>query len=363
MPALPGSWYDMHGTPDYPIADELRARDLQFVRRIYRMRMLGTLLCALPIASVLDERGAPAPYWLLLAANMLLWPHLAYRISRRSRDPVETEFRCLMLDSAFGGAWIAAMALSAAPTALFVSMLTADKIAAGGWSLAGRCTAAKISGFAAAWLLLGFPFAPESSHRTLLLCFPFMFVYAIVLSVLTHRLIRRVFDQNRELARLSRTDPATQAPNRPHFEAVASRELARYRRYGRSASILLVDVDHFKTINDRYGHGMGDVVLKRIAWLLRESVREVDLPARYGGDEFAVLLMDSDAGHALATAERILQQARELTFAAEPGLACSLSIGVAALSRDFSTLEQWVHAADAALYRAKAAGRNRVAAA
>jgi diguanylate cyclase len=129
------------------------------------------------------------------------------------------------------------------------------------------------------------------------------------------------------------------------------------------AAILLVDVDRFKSINDRYGHGMGDVVLKRIAALLREHVREIDLPARYGGDEFAVLLVDSDVRRAVAIAERILIQARELVFEAEPGLACTLSIGVAELADDHPALEQWVRAADAALYRAKAAGRNRVVAA
>ncbi|WP_165967300.1 diguanylate cyclase [Luteimonas aestuarii] len=347
----------------HAIAEELRARDLQFVRRIHRMRVLGVLLCMLPIASVLAERDAPGFWWLLLALNVMLWPPLAYRICRRARDPVEAQFRCLMLDSTFGGAWIAAMALSAAPTALFLAMLTADKIAAGGWSLAIRCTLAGLAGFAATWILLGFPYQPESSHRTLLLSFPFMFVYAIVLSVLTHRLMRRIFEQNRELARLNRTDPAMQLPNRPHFESIASRELARFHRYGRPTSILLVDVDHFKTINDRYGHGMGDVVLKGIAGVLRDSVRDVDLPARYGGDEFAVLLVDSDTPTALACAERMLRQVRALEFDAEPGLRCTLSIGVAELSPDYPALEHWIRAADAALYRAKAAGRDRVASA
>lgn len=345
------------------IVEELRSRDLQFVRRIHHMRRLGTVLCMLPIASVLAEREAGAALWVLLAANVLLWPPLSLRVCLRARDPVRAEFRCLMLDSAFGGAWIAAMALSAAPSAVFVAMLTADKITAGGWPLAARCTAAGLAGFALAWTLLGFPYQPQSSHRTLLLCFPFLLVYALVLSLLTHRLMRRIFEQNRELARLSRTDPTMQLPNRPHFESIASRELARFRRYGRPASILLVDVDHFKTVNDRYGHGMGDVVLKGVAAVLRDNVRDVDLPARYGGDEFAVLLVDSDAATATASAERILRQVRALRFDAEPGLACTLSIGVAELSHDFASLEQWVQAADAALYRAKAAGRDRVAAA
>ncbi|WP_187470980.1 sensor domain-containing diguanylate cyclase [Luteimonas viscosa] len=349
--------------PHDSIAGDPRNRNLQFVRRIHGMRMLGTLLCMLPIASVLDERGASPWAWALLVANALAWPQVAYYTSRRARDPVAAQFRCLLLDSASAGAWVALMAVSTAPAALFVTMATADKIAAGGWAFVRRSTLALLGTFVLVWALLGFPFQPLTSQRTLLLCIPFLFVYTVVLSVVTHRLRSRILDQNRELERLNRTDPTMQVPNRPHFEAVASAELARFRRSGRPATLLLLDVDSFKAINDRYGHGMGDVVLKRIAALLRVSVREADLPARYGGDEFAVLLVDTDTTRAMQVAERIRQEAAQQTFDAEPGLRCTLSIGVAEVTADDATLDAWVHAADAALYRAKAAGRNRVVAA
>lgn len=349
--------------PHYATADELRARDLQFVRRIHHMRMLGTALCALPIASVLAERGAGWPAYALLAANALLWPQFANVASVRARDPVTAQFRCLALDSAAAGAWIAAMAVSAAPTALFLTMATADKIAAGGWLLLRRSTVALLLAFAAVWSLLGFPWQPETSHRTLLLCVPFLFLYTVALSLVTNRLGNRIRVQNRELERRSRTDPTMQVPNRPHFEAVATLELSRFQRSGRPASLMLIDVDNFKTINDRYGHGMGDVVLKRIAALLCASLRDVDLPARYGGDEFALLLVDTDITRAMVVAERIRREAEREVFEAEPGLTCTLSIGVAAATQADATLDAWVHSADAALYRAKAAGRNRVVAA
>ncbi|MCR6661767.1 MAG: diguanylate cyclase [Luteimonas sp.] len=327
------------------------------------MRMLGTLLCALPIASVLAERSAPAPYWILLALNVIVWPQVAVWACRRARDPAEAQFRCLAADSAFGGGWIAVMAVSFAPSAIFLTMLTADKIVAGGWNLLRRSTIALVIGFGATWALLGFPWQPESSHRTLLLSFPFMFVYTVALSVLTHRLSRRITEQNKDLERLNRTDPVMQVPNRPHFEAMSTLELSRFHRSGRPASMLLVDVDHFKSVNDRYGHGMGDIVLKRIAGVLRGNVREIDLPARYGGDEFAVLLVDTDTERALQVAERIRTEVALQVFEAEPGLTCSLSIGIAETSSEHTTLEAWVRTADAALYRAKAAGRDRIEAA
>lgn len=340
-----------------------RRRKLRFIRRIHGMRMLGTALCALPVGSVLAERGALLGAWVLVGINVLLWPLIAHCISMRARDPVAAQLRCLCLDSAFSGMWIAFMAVSAAPTALFVTMATADKIAAGGWRLLGRSTVALACGFLLTWTLLGFPFAPLTSPRTLLLTIPFLFVYTVVLSVVTHRLGSRIAEQKRELLRLNRTDPTVQLPNRPHFEEVAAAELVRFHRSGRAATLLLLDVDRFKTINDRHGHGAGDVVLKRIAAILRQSVRDTDLPARYGGDEFAVLLVDTDIPKAAEVAERIRSEAERQVFDADPGLRSSLSIGVAAATAQDASLDSWVRAADAALYRAKAAGRNRVVAA
>lgn len=341
-------------------SQEPRVRGLKFVTRIYRMRVLGTTLSILPIASVLAERSAAWSTWLLLACTALAWPQLAFWLARRARDPVAREFRNLIMDSALGGAWIAAIAVSGAPTAVLLTVLVADRLAAGGWSLVQRASIALVGGFLLVWILSGFPFEPEASLRTRLLTVPFLCAYTVTLSVLTYRLAQRIREQNRELERLNRTDPVMQLPNRPHFEKRAAQELTRFHRTGRPASILLVDVDRFKRINDRHGHGMGDVVLKRIGALLRDGVREIDLAARYGGDEFAVLLVETDAAAAERIAERIRQAAALEVFEAEPGLSCTLSIGVAEVHGDDASLDTWVRAADAALYRAKAAGRNRV---
>ena len=349
-------------TPHPATAGERRVRELQFVRRIHRMRMLGAALCALPIASVLDERGAGWPAWLALAVNALRWPQLANLVARRAREPAAMQFRCLMADAAAAGAWSAAMALSTGPAALFVTMGIADKIAAGGWSLARRSTLALVLAFFLTWGLLGWPLEPETSQRTLLLCIPFLFIYTVSLSLVTNRLGQRIRVQNRELERRNRTDPAMQVPNRPWFETVAAEELARFQRTGQPAALVLLDVARFKSINDRYGHGVGDEVLKRIAALLRRSVRETDLPARYGGDEFALLLTNTTLERALEVAGRIRRDAAALRFEAEPSLSCTLSIGVAPASAADWTLEAWMRSADGALYRAKDAGRNRVVA-
>ena len=347
--------------PRFATVAERRARDLQFVRRIHRMRVLGTLLCTLPVASVLEERGAGWPFWAIMALNSLVWPLVANCLCRRAREPARAQFRCLAGDAAASGAWSAVLALAIGPTALFVTMAIADKVAAGGWPLAKRTTLALLGAFLATWALLGFPFQPHTSDRTLLLSIPFLFIYTVALCVVTNRLGQRIRVQNRELERRNRTDPAMQVANRPYFEQVAGEALARFQRSGQPAALVLLDVDRFKQINDRHGHATGDAVLQRIASLLRECVRESDLPGRYGGDEFALLLVDATLAQALDVAERIRRETAALRFDDE-AVSCTLSLGVAAASARDATLDAWMRSADAALYRANAAGRNRVVA-
>jgi two-component system, cell cycle response regulator len=171
-----------------------------------------------------------------------------------------------------------------------------------------------------------------------------------------------------ELLALSMTDSLTGLSNRRHFDLRLAEEFRRTQRYAESVSLLLLDLDHFKALNDRFGHPFGDRVLREIAQLVRISVREVDVCARYGGDEFAVILPQTELPSARRAAERILDAVRKKTFrledVASPSdsseVGVTTSIGVANSSGDVDTAEQMVSAADAALYRAKGEGRNRV---
>ncbi len=348
--------------PDRPHAERQRTRGRRFALRIHGMRMLGTALCALPIASLLAERDAALWTWLVLGFNVLVWPRLAYVASDRAEDPVRVQFRCLVVDSGATGFWVAVMGLCIAPTALMVSIGTADKIAAGGWPLMRRCTMAMIGVFLITWALLGFPLQPTASMRTLLLTIPFLFVYLMTLAMVMHGQGARIAEQKRELERLNRIDPLVQIANRRYFEELGALELARFHRSGRPASVLLIDVDRFKSINDAHGHEVGDGVLKRVAALLREHARESDLPARYGGDEFAMLLADTGTARATQVASRIRAELEQQIYESAPGLRSTLSIGVAETTPDVHNLDAWLRAADAALYRAKEAGRNRVSA-
>lgn len=168
---------------------------------------------------------------------------------------------------------------------------------------------------------------------------------------------------NEELERLSQTDVLTRLANRRHFDRALAREHARHRRTGAPLSLLMIDVDHFKCVNDLYGHALCDDYLRAVARALERGVaRATDLVARYGGEEFVCLLPDSDQASACAVAERIRAGVAELALpnaqADTPFL--TVSIGLATLQSGEHEASAWVTRADAQLYAAKQAGCNRV---
>lgn len=337
-----------------------RGTEFRFARRMWLMRILGLGLGVLPIAVVLHEHGAPTIAWIALLANGYLWPHVAHALSRRSRDTRAAEFRNLMADSAFGGAWIAVMGFDLVPSALIAAMLSVDKIAVAGWPFLARTAALQVGTCVAVSALLGFPVDLDSSMAVVVACLPFLFAYPMAISSASHALARRVVQQNRQLERLNRIDILTGLPNRRHWNEALTAELARFLRTRRPAVLLLIDVDNFKEVNDRHGHATGDEVLRCIAGVLRASIREIDTPSRYGGDEFAVLLTETDVRGGREVAERIRTTFLAMRSAEAATERCTLSIGLAEADRALVTIDDWVRRADAAMYGAKAGGRNRV---
>ncbi|HET9449787.1 MAG TPA: diguanylate cyclase, partial [Aggregicoccus sp.] len=171
--------------------------------------------------------------------------------------------------------------------------------------------------------------------------------------------------QAEELQALSTTDGLTQVSNHRHFQERLREEFRRAQRYADPLSLILVDLDHFKGVNDAHGHLTGDLVLREVAATLRQSVRDTDLLARYGGEEFAVLLPRTSIAGSLTVAERICRDVGALHIPLEGAgrapLRISASVGVSALpQRNLTSAEGLFRAADEALYRAKREGRNRV---
>jgi diguanylate cyclase (GGDEF)-like protein len=160
------------------------------------------------------------------------------------------------------------------------------------------------------------------------------------------------------------TDGLTGLYNHAHFKELLALEFARCKRYGAPLTLLLIDIDHFKKINDTYGHLTGDVVLRRVAHALRGQVRDCDWVARYGGEEMAILLPSTDLKGSLVVAERIRRFVRDMVFLTEEKVQVppiTVSIGVSQ-QRKSDTPTELINRADQALYQAKSSGRNQVCA-
>ena len=163
-------------------------------------------------------------------------------------------------------------------------------------------------------------------------------------------------EKNRELEQLSVTDKLTGLANRRKLDQVLEEEFIRARRYDVEFSVAIMDIDHFKVVNDGHGHATGDVVLEAMARILRQQTRDADVLARWGGEEFVVLCRHAGLQRCMATAEKIREAIAAHAFTGVGQV--TASFGVAACRKDDS-IASLMARADAALYRAKAGGRNR----
>ena len=330
----------------------------RFARRMYLPRALGLALGGICIGGGLWEQNAPAWVWALMLLNTLGAPHLAYWRAMRSKNPYRAELGNLTLDSVYGGIWMAVMHFNLAPSVILLAMLAMDKAAVGGLRFLARCLAAQAAAaVAVAFLFQIEPQLLQSGIVARLASVPLLVVYPIMVGRTAYHLARRVRQQNVELAALSSTDGLTRLPNHTAWLEAVEREFARSKREGHSMAVLMIDLDHFKAVNDQHGHPAGDEVLRGVAEAVRESLRQHDIPGRYGGEEFGVLLPGSDAASAEAIAERVRRKIEWASFAGE--LKITASIGCAAIHANDLFPASLVARADRALYEAKAAGRNR----
>ena len=185
-----------------------------------------------------------------------------------------------------------------------------------------------------------------------------------------HRILeleRTLQERNREIARLALTDPLTGLYNRRYLTEKLPLEIKRVQRYNRPLSVILCDIDHFKRVNDTYGHGVGDLVLREFAGWLKGAVRDgVDWPARYGGEEFVLVLPETDLGGSWALAERLRRLVADKLIATPAGdITLTASFGISAFTpgegKNPPAPETLLEEADDYLYQAKKGGRNRVA--
>ena len=166
---------------------------------------------------------------------------------------------------------------------------------------------------------------------------------------------------NADLAVLSQVDGLTQLFNRNHWQQCIEIEFKRYIRHKLTSTLVMLDIDKFKVVNDNYGHTVGDDVIKHLAQVIREQVRETDIAGRYGGEEFVVLLSGTHAKDALIFTERLRKTVESSVYIHNDiEIKYTISIGVAEVLETYNSVSQWLENVDKALYESKNNGRNRV---
>lgn len=336
------------------------ARLKSLPNNVYLFRILGMGLGALPVATVLYEREAGWLAWAWVAFACVLWPHLAYAIARRSNNPFRAERRNLLFDSMIAGSMVSLMHFNLLPSVMLLTVATADKINSGIRGLWLRALPGMLAALVLTCVFTGFAWSPHTGMSVLLASLPVLVIHTLAVSLSGYRLIRKVQKQNLRLDELNRLDALTGLGSRAHWERQAETALRQHQSDALAATLLLVDVDRFKDINDRHGHATGDDVLREIANVIRRAMPDGSDAGRLGGDEYAIVL-PLDLTTAETVAERIRAGVEALHFPRLPLLRCSISLGLAEPPAAGLTLREWTEAADRALYRAKDAGRNRAA--
>lgn len=165
---------------------------------------------------------------------------------------------------------------------------------------------------------------------------------------------------NEQLQNVSRTDHLTGLFNRGYWELRLIQEFKRFDRYDQSSSLIMLDIDHFKKVNDTYGHTVGDDVIRQVSHALKEQVRDLDIAGRYGGEEFGIILTNTDSAGAAIFCERLRSTIENMVVHSDGHqVRFTVSLGISQLNKGIADHRNWIEKADAALYKSKEGGRNR----
>ena len=302
--------------------------------------------------------GSPVLAWInVISVAMYVYAYRAFR-DRRNRLAIMLIRTEVLIHAALGTLLIGWDSGFHYFLLMFIPALFATMRQRSAWTLAICLWAYYVGMYVLMWFVD--PLQPISANALLYVnIFNFTIVF-LMFSYLTMFYVLTVTRAHRRLARMATTDPLTGLFNRRHMVELTEKLLAREQRQPGNLTLMLMDLDHFKEINDQYGHESGDRVLERVATLLREQGREQDFVGRWGGEEFLVVMPETDPVQAQAAGERIRAAVQAMDWKdVQSGLQVTLCVGVTQLSEEES-FSNAIARADRALYRGKAHGRNRV---
>ena len=351
-------------------------RDVHWtVHMNWRNRSLFYVLLLMALGSHLLTIGASAAGWAALAFNYVAYPHLAYWRARRARDQRLAEMHNMDADIVMAGAWIASLGAPLWISFILCASGCINMVVFHGARGGLRLMLSLAVGMALAALVVPLAWRPETDLRTSVLCMMALLLYlfafardgydrAMSQSQANSRL-RKQYDEIQSLQAQLREqalrDPLTGLFNRRQLDATLGPAMQLCREQGACLSVLIVDIDHFKRINDTHGHAAGDAVLQSVAQLLLRHMRPQDMAYRIGGEEFLLVLGGTPLDTAVERAHMLREAVEVLRVRTGSGeLSVTLSCGAAAFPLHAQEPQDLLDCADQALYEAKKGGRNRV---
>jgi diguanylate cyclase len=334
----------------------------------FQVRAIAYAYAALFLGLFFWQQGYAAWAWWLMGAQLFVYPYLMYRRALHSQHSQQAELQNLVMDAALWGAWCAAFGFPLwISYTLFITSTVNNAFSRGLHGLRDAVLA-YLAGATAVWFWVEPRWAVPESPWVIGLCVVGVSTYLVSIARIAH--IRTgLLRQAREALKRSEQDWRLQANqdaltglfNRRYFDDTLSREIARAEREGSTISLMVLDVDHFKRINDSHGHDTGDEVLRLLGQHIGQSARQGDVACRLGGEEFCVLYPGMSLDKAYARAEQLRQRLAQNDIPTPSGpLSVTASIGLAEYPSDGGSGPSLLAAADQALYAAKRAGRDRV---
>ncbi len=335
-------------------------RKFTLPKRVYPARVVRMLLSLACVGGALLSVPTSAWLWALVLFNALVWPHLAYHLAKSQANPNVAEKRNCLIDSAMAGFWFAAMHFQLLPGVILLSMPTMDAAGVGGRrllrrSLLSSALCAILGGFLWDW-----QFIAQPSLTTQLAAGPLLLLYPILFGSIMYQMLRQMKRQREALRNLSERDGLSGVYNRRYFEDRIAQEFDSFLRHDKVIALVMVDIDDLKLINDSHGHTVGDELIRRVAQMLQVQARRADVVARFGGDEFAVLLPFTDSHMALEFVQRVQNAFYEMAAIDARMTGSGMSFGISLPHADMDHHEHWIAKADGALYRVKSRQRGSV---
>lgn len=348
----------------------------------YRNRTGSWLTAFVVLAIHFGEHAYGLWFWLFMGLQFLVYPHMVYLRARYASDPLAAEIQNLLLDNFCFGVWAAVLGFPLWITYTLVICGCINMVAFSAIKGVLKALGAVAAGALLVFAVGGVRFEPDTSLLVSVLSIMSLSGYLIMFArgahsrtVVLHETrtklrqseaglqgqIEAIQSLQAKLTAQANRDPLTGLYNRRYLNDSLQREFDRCSRDGAAVSMLLIDLDHFKQINDRYGHTAGDEVLRQISEFLLQEMRSSDICCRYGGEEFLLVLPHMGLDAAIERAEQCRNRVAEHHWLAnEQAFTVTLSIGVACALDAGMTPAELINLADQALYRAKSEGRNRV---